>query len=154
MGVETGVWIEGFAMGTRPAVQSAESTETEGETPAYNNEWMIRMKQRYGAMFRGGGRSEPEADATSTTPSAATTAAAAGPTNEISVVTLSCRAVSLKAQQRGPQADLDFTSVLQSTLHGSSFFVATNTAISGNIVEELPTFKFNVTLKLKRPIKL
>jgi hypothetical protein len=87
----------------------------------------------------------------------ATDAATPGATNEVSKVTLLCRAVSLAYV--APNADPTIAYAMQNELRASTnLFDAKETKLGEQINpdqnQDTNTFTFNVTLALKRPIKL
>lgn len=155
-GVETGIWVEEMRMGGIAdtatgaefggVVASAADAAAAASEATQNTEAMERMAKRYGMAYRRMMGAPAEAEATTT--------AAPTVSNEVHVVNLTCRGISLR--RISPRANLDFVSVLADELKGSDFFVSTNTGVTGSLDENesIPTFKVGVTLQLKRPIKL
>jgi type IV pilus assembly protein PilM len=149
-GVENGVWIESFAS-ANPNLQSSGSTpsvdlyEEEEENDPYatmDEESKRLLMERYGVAVMGNKAS-----------AASSSAKATGSTNEVSVINVTCKGLSLK--NLDPTADLRLANVLQGQLQQSEIFDPEGTKLSGDItpVDEL-TFSFGVTLKLKNPLKL
>jgi hypothetical protein len=136
----------------------------------------IRMMMRYGLVPKGmkitmdeaggagggGGEPAPSGEAAADPaaegdPAAAAPAAPKAPnTNEISTVNLTCRAISW--QRLRPTADRDLTLALEKALQASPYFLSgTNgTRLAGEIRPDEGTnsFRFEVKLKLAKPIKL
>ena len=137
-----GVWIEKFAPITPELDASLPSTDQTSDTP--NRAWMMdpRMRERYGRFMNA--------------PAAAPEAAAGPPpaTNEINTIKVTCRAVNLQKFQADANSKLALTFVDRvKTL--TNYFNA-NEMVLGNIALPEPsavTFTFDVTLKLKTPIK-
>jgi hypothetical protein len=155
MGVDNGVWIESFTstipgLTAAPAAAAAETTET----PNYQY-YQRLMMERYGLIPRGAATNEDAVSGEGTTATPAATPAKPTSTNEISVVTVRCRAVNLK--RYSPTANDELVFAVQTELQSSAMFDNTETKLSGQIeaVEEAAvTFSFGVTLKLKRPMKM
>jgi type IV pilus assembly protein PilM len=162
-GLPSGVWIEKMAAeGTE--LPEAAVEEEEAPRPIMMD---IRMLQRYGLIPKGmklvpvaGSGSDTEGGGGGGSmmvpwmrPTAAKTAQAS--TNEISVINLTCRAVSRRAI---PTADSELAITLEKELLASRFFAGgTNgTQLAGTMQpnEENNTFSFEVRLKLKKPIRL
>jgi type IV pilus assembly protein PilM len=146
-GVDTGIWIEEFKMASRASGVEASAQaggESGGEAQTVSKDFSDRMFKRYGAAYLKSIMRTPSALAGSGGETAA-------PTNDFSVINLTCRGVDLS--QISPQANLDFLNVLKEGLKASSFFVASNTAVTGDLQPTPPTFKVGVTLKLKNPVK-
>lgn len=149
-GIETGIWIEEFKMATRVGTSSEASSSSQGGgdsssegSPTISRDFIERMAKRYGANYlRSLLRSQAAMSVTSTE---------AGPTNDYSVIVLTCRGVDLS--HISSRANLDFLDVLQEKLRSSPLFVASNTMVTGELQPTPPTFRVGVTLKLKNPVK-
>jgi type IV pilus assembly protein PilM len=170
LGTDTGVWIEQLtsaglaasaggdpnaaAMGgpVAPTVPSAEMSEAQK-----------KFYERYGIPL-GGPRAMPPAPglpageaapAASGDPNAPATET--GNSNEVSTVTLLCRAVDL-TKISGVPADANITVAyaLENELKANALFNPTNTSLSGQFTSDdaSGTVTFEVKLALKRPIKL
>jgi hypothetical protein len=161
-GLRTGVWVEKMAAEGTEFPESA-TEEEEGPRPMMMD---FRMLQRYGLIPKGykfvpvaggGGDSEGGGGGSSMMMSYTPKAAAkAAQTNEISVINLTCRAVSWS--KAFPTADSELAIALEKELLTSRFFAGgTNgTQLAGSMQpnEENNTFSFEVRLKLKKPIRL
>jgi len=157
-GMEAGVWIEKFNAGKPPAGFEATTTEEEERPKMF---WDERMARRYGlkmmpgmqssgGLTEGGGGGGGEDT---------TKAKAAPSTNQIDQINLTCRGVNLN--NFSPTANTELAFTLERELKASTnYFVSgTNetTQLTGKMVDDANatnTFTFEVTLKLKRPIKL
>ena len=82
--------------------------------------------------------------------------AASGATNEVGTFTVLFRAVSLTRSSNQPDANKALAYAVVDEIAGSPLFEPAETKLFGTIGEEQPpgTFTFNVTVKLKRPLKL
>jgi type IV pilus assembly protein PilM len=135
-----GVWIEKFAPITPELDASLPSADQSSDTP--NRSFMMdaRMRERYGRFMQA---PAPEA--------------AAGPpaaTNEINTIRVSCRAVNLQKFQADANSKLALTFV--DRVKTLTNYFNPNEMVLGNIALPEPsavTFTFDVTLKLKTPIK-
>jgi len=168
-GMQTAVWVERLS----PENLQAPSEDQQEESAAPRMPMMdIRMMMRYGLVPKGmkismddsagGGEvaatgeeapTEPSAEGD---PNAAPAAAKPANTNEISTVNLTCRAISWNRLR--PTADLDLVNALKEALQASPHFLGgTNgTRLSGEMRPDEGTnsFRFEVKLKLAKPIKL
>jgi type IV pilus assembly protein PilM len=163
-GVENGVWIESFSSTTPGLTAAPEQATDEASAPSPNASYYNRlMMERYGLISKGAATSEenPDASATPTpTPTATPTATAPAKTtptstNEISVINVKCRGLNLKRQL--PTANDDLVFAVERELKESPLFDREGTKLSGpieNVDANQATFSFDVTLKLKRPMKL
>ncbi len=79
-------------------------------------------------------------------------AAGAGPPKEICTVTLKCKGKSLR--DVSPTANGETAYAVQEALKQSPYFDPAGVGFSGTVAEEELTFVFELTAKLKRPIKL
>ena len=159
-GIPTGVWIEKMAAENAEVPNSGEAEEEEG--PRRPMMMDIRMMMRYGLIPKGmkitgdpnaGGddaAAQGQMGASKPAPKSETN------TNEISVINMTCRAVSWKAVD--PLADTQLQIALLKELQSSALFDSgTNgTQLVGTVEQDESngTFKFDVKLKLKKPIKL
>lgn len=80
------------------------------------------------------------------------TRAGAAPTKEICTVTLRCRGINLR--NAGPTANGDAAYAVTEALKKSGYFDPAGVALPGTMTEDDLTFAFEVSAKLKRPIKL
>ena len=153
LGTDTGVWIEQFT--SRPGLGSAMDMSMlppEGMRmpPFARGEVMPDLRRLRGIVEEGAPMVVPAPTPEGETPGGVA-AAPAKNTNEISTVTLVCRAVDVasgEARQAIPFA-------LQAELSASSMFNPTNTVLSPEVTPDGSgaTFTFGVTLGLKRPMK-
>lgn len=140
VGSDTGVWIERMtsaeAQDMSPAMVAGAPTP-----PAALNPYQVR----------GGG--PPGAQLAMQQPAAQPAATPFNP-NEISTITLVCRAVSLNPV--APGANSSIVDGLESELKNSPLFDPSATMTVGDMTPDDPngTFAFNVQVKLKRPLKL
>ncbi len=168
LGTDTGIWIEKLesmtpttSSGIDPSAPPQPGPTMYERGPETPEQKMFR--QRYGLPE--GGRYAPERGAPPPPPPAPGvpplegTAASAGPenTNEIAKVTLLCRAVSLAHVD--PNADPSIAYAVQNELRGSTnLFDPKETKLGEQINpdqnQDTNTFTFNVTLALRRPLKL
>jgi len=161
-GLRTGVWIEKMIAEGTEVPEAAAPDEEEAPRPVMMD---IRMLQRYGLIPKGmklvptapTGEGEGGGGSMMVPYLRPTAAKAAGPsTNEISVINLTCRAVSWSKQF--PAADSELAIALEKALLASRFFAGgTNgTQLAGTMQanEDNNTFSFEVRLKLKKPIRL
>ena len=165
---DTGIWIERFVTsmplggGISRAIPGNIPTKAELEA---NPERAKQYAERSGTAVPVPG-AQPEAavpvpvqpddsSATRTEQAAAPTEATPTPAgaNEITIVTLVCRAVSLSSTVASGNTDLAFAFL--NALRTSPLFDPERTAFSGNIGPDEPpgTFTFAVNLALKRPLK-
>src|SRR6266513_115503 len=86
MGIENGVWIESFTSAT-PGLTASPTSEAEPESSPSAFYYNRLMMERYGLIPRGAPL-PPEGESAPTTPKPATPTS----TNEISVITMKCRA--------------------------------------------------------------
>lgn len=175
VGADVGVWAEQFITSgkRRDASYATESTAQQGPeaapAPAYrpDPEMMAAFRRRYGMDMSGGAApAAPAAEAApgatgESAPGADGTTAAAEPenTNEVSKVTILCRAVNLPPGSAMANSDLAF-SVLKE-LQTLPFVNAEGTKFDKlaegqeiKVDEQSGTFSFQIKLKLKRPLKL
>ncbi len=176
VGADVGVWAEQFITSgkRRDASYATESTAQQGPeaapAPAYrpDPEMMAAFRRRYGMDMSGGAapaapaaEAAPAAAGGESTPGADGTTAAAEPenTNEVSKVTILCRAVNLPPGSAMANSDLAF-SVLKE-LQTLPFVNAEGTKFDKlaegqeiKVDEQSGTFSFQIKLKLKRPLKL
>ena len=177
LGTDTGIWIEKMESMTPTSSLGTDANalpqpgpmmyERGPETPEQK-----MFRQRYGLPERYGPRPPPPAEGAPAPPPpaapppegalpgaapGATDAATPGATNEIAKVTLLCRAVSLAYV--APNADPTIAYAVQNELRASTnLFDPKETKLGEQINpdqnQDTNTFTFNVTLALKRPIKL
>jgi hypothetical protein len=167
-GMRTEVWVERMASDNFSAPPEEQQEEGAPRPQILD----IRMMIRYGLVPKGfkitqdaGGDSGSEStDAVAADPNAATPEAAPAPaskpvnTNEISTVNLTCRAISWA--RINPTADSSLAEALRLALLANTnvFLGGTNgTRLSGDLVRDeanTNTFRFEVKLKLAKPIKL
>lgn len=170
-GMQTAVWVERMF----PENLQAPPEEQQEEAAPRPMMMDIRMMMRYGLVPKGmkivmddsgssGGDSGAADAGAAATPDAGTEAppietpaAPAKPsTNEISTINLTCRAISWN--RANPLADRQLVTTLEEVLRSSPLFLSgTNgTQLSGakRDDEATNTFRFDVKLKLAKPIKL
>jgi len=184
LGADAGVWVERFItanLGARqsswtelgPDAQPAVGQPQPQQQPGWDPQIMEIYRKRYGIQYPGGpaappGGANPEAAPnpaepenpefiTSTPavpgmPGAASTQA--GDTNEISTVTLHCRAVDLS--RVSPSANTELAIAVLRELQQSPMVNAEGTQFEGTIQpdEQTGTYTFGISLKLKKPIRI
>ena len=149
---DVGVWIEQFITAT-PRVDGMEGGVPPGASmdPAGNQAMARMMMERRGMPGGEGdmgrrGMPAPEAPAVA--------AGAVPATNEVSTITLKCRAVNLANVQSDANTTIIYA--LQDTLRKSTnYFDAEKTEVVGTIVPDdaTGTFTFDVSIALKHPLK-
>jgi type IV pilus assembly protein PilM len=136
-----GVWIEKFAPVT-PELDAPTVTESGGESTFNMNMRDPRFMARYGKFMVASQAATPDAGA------------APAPTNEISSIKVSCRAVNLGkvAADANDRLAYDFLERVKAL---TNYFLPSETVLGGKPVVEASadTYTFDVTLKLKQPIK-
>ncbi len=172
-GIENGVWIESFSA-SNPGLSStasAESTDSGGESgrPMVSPMYSKLLMERYGLRSTAvagsgeGGTEEGSGDAAATSEggeggegdsSGTPRPRKSASTNEVSLIKVTCRGVSLT--KYSPSANSDLAYALQRELQASPMFDPKETKLTGDIKSDAdsPTFSFGVDLKLKRPVKL
>ncbi len=165
--MRTAVWIERMACDNLQALPEEEQQQESSPRPMMD----IRMMMRYGLLPKGfklvqseDGSGDPNAAAAadpnavpSEDPSAAPAPGPQAPnTNEVSSIKLTCRAISWS--RISPSADTQLTLDLRDALLRNPMFLSgTNgTRLDGTMRpdEGTNTFRFDVLLKLAKPIKL
>jgi len=159
-GMRTAVWVEKMAAENAEVPEEAQSEE---ESPRPRMMMDIRMLMRYGLLPKGfklvqdpnnpGGGMERiplpgQGDEASKKSQAST--------NEVSVINLTCRAVSWNKLYATADTEL-CNAFLKQLLSSPMFMSGTNgTQLSGQYEQDeaTGTFKFDVKLKLAKPIKL
>lgn len=158
LGADAGVWIETFqpsvpglslaSFAVEEAAPSTSSSAFSGMTP--------EMMRRYGLLPPTGAAAEPAASATDSGDGSAPAAPASkGSTNDISTIKVLCRAVNLT--RLSPSANGDLAFAVEKELKASPLLDPKETKLSGQLEtvdQSAPTFSFEVTLKLKKPMKL
>jgi type IV pilus assembly protein PilM len=173
LGTDTGIWIEKMESMTPTLSSGADPSAPPQPGPMYQPGQLTpeqRMfQQRYGLEggryggppVREGAVAPPPPGAPplpgAVPPEGAAAVAAPGATNEVAKVTLLCRAVSLAYVS--PNADPTIAYAVQNELRASTnLFDPKETKLGEQINpdqnQDTNTFTFNVTLALKRPIKL
>ena len=178
LGTDTGIWIEKMESMTPATSAEADASAPPQARPMYERGPMtpeqIAFAKRYGlpAGPRYAPPPPPSAEVAPAPPPpvapppegaspgtalGATDAATPGATNEIAKVTLLCRAVSLAYV--APNADPTIAYAVQNELRASTnLFDPKETKLGEQMNpdqnQDTNTFTFNVTLALKRPIKL
>jgi type IV pilus assembly protein PilM len=155
-GIRSGLWIERMAAQSNEGSEEAKEEEAEAPRPMMD----IRMAIRYGLIKLPPGAqvgTPGAADATATADTAAAKPATSpASTNTIQVINLTCRGVSWN--RLDPSADDRLAIELKNQLDASPYFEhGTNgTELAGQMEqdESTGTFKFDVKLKLAKPIKL
>lgn len=144
LGAPVGVWIETFKPDDPDAIAAANAEKLAAATPAASSPMQMspELAKRYGLA----------------PPSAAPAAPkklSLASTNEISQIVMNCRGVNLKKIKPGGNDDLAFA--LEKELKTSAYFDSKETRLTGQLEqvdETAVTFGFEVTIKLKTPIKL
>ncbi len=164
LGTDTGVWIEQLTS-TAP-MTSLGAIEVPGAPPTPTvvspemAEQQRRFMERYGISPTGRGappppapEGVPAAEVAPGTPGAVST----GNSNEVSTITLLCRAVDM-TKVPGITADANITVAyaVENELKANALFNPTNTLLSPQLTpdEASGTVAFEVKLALRRPIKL
>jgi type IV pilus assembly protein PilM len=148
-GVNNGVWIESFSSTTPGLTAVPQAAEEETPSPFYYNRMMM---ERYGLIPRGA-TLPSDADTSAITATAPKPSPAS--TNEIAVINVKCRGINLK--RYSPDANDKLAFAVHSELQASPMFDKEGTKLPGQIEavdENAITFSFELTLKLKRPMKL
>jgi hypothetical protein len=153
-GADAGVWIENFKMGEVSAAAAAPVEQAE-ETPSASPYAGMSQEllKRYGLLKSPSAESTEGAEPVAA-PGAAAPRRRSGSTNEIAELSLVCRAINLN--RLSPTNNLHLTHTLEQELRASPLFDAAGTQLGKmNPPEEgSPTFTFELTVSLKRPIKL
>lgn len=172
LGVETGVWFESFTPELPGEEQNTLAGDSSEVSPMQRMMMDPRMAMRYGLIPRTavpteGAAAEGGAPAAAGTDAAAADPAAgagekksSGSTNEVKIINAVCRGVNNMRIKASANTELAFN--LQSQLQTNEllkpYIEGTNgTKLSkeiGVVTETEPTFRFELVLKLKRPIKL
>jgi len=157
--MRTAVWIEKMAA-ENAEVPEAEAQEEEENRPRPMMD--IRMLMRYGLLPRGlkltteGGEKMDLASAlASAQRGSSETQTKQATTNEISVINLTCRGLSWNKLFATADNELAYT-LLRELEANSQFMAGTNgTQLAGQMEQDetTSTFKFDVKLKLAKPIK-
>ncbi len=170
-GMQTAVWVERMSAENLQAPPEEQQEETTGRPQMMDWRMMLRygiglppaMLQKLREMQASGeldqtgqgGGAEAGAEAMDTTAGAAP-APSRPNTNEVSIINLTCRAISWS--RADPRADRQLVDTLANVLLQSPLFVGgTNgTRLSGQMRpdEGTNTFRFDVKLVLAKPIKL
>jgi len=153
-GVENGVWIEklasplpgaGSGTGTAGTATSMTSTDATQQKSIYYQ----KMLDRYGIQAVGGNSAAASTPAVTAEPSRPRS------TNEVTDVTLTCRAVNLK--RLDPTANDALAYTLEQLLKESPLFDEAETKLTGSIEsvdESALTFSFGVNVAFKDPLKM
>jgi len=152
-GMRTGVWIEKMAADNVDAPEETASEETENR-PRYLDPRMIR---RYFGLPPGWKLvQEPGAEQGLSAEPEQAGATSKAPTNEVSVITLTCRGVSWNRLY--PTADAELCYALVDHLTSSPMFLSgtngTQLLPEYEADESTGTFRFSVKCKLAKPIRL
>jgi hypothetical protein len=163
-GIRTGLWIERLAAENPDGSEAAKEEETDKPRPMMD----IRMMMRYGLVPKGFKITQETGGGDATAAAGGGDAAAAGgdaatkpvkspvSTNTIQVINLTCRGVSWHKLEASADDKLAFE--LLNQLNASDYFAhGTNgTELAGQMEQDeaTGTFKFDVKLKLAKPIKL
>ena len=152
---DTGVWVEQMIT-SLPATDVAAGAAAGLPAPQMDE----RMRTQYGLRPPGGASHGPQIELPpGMTPPGAAPAAPNGAKddpNTLSTITLTLRAVSLTRISSQSDANKELAYAVVDEIAGSRLFEAEGTKLVGTISEETEpgTFTFNVTVKLKRPLKL
>ncbi|MDB6125903.1 MAG: Type pilus assembly protein PilM [Pedosphaera sp.] len=164
----TGVWIEKFnsAPTEEAPLNAALGADPSAAAPnpfAGDPEAAARYRQRYGSALPGavpaeGAPPTPPPPAEGQPPVSAVAVPrkkGAGSTNELSTVSIVCRAVNVTSSGIA-SANTDMAYAVERALKESPMFDNAETQVSReiNVDEATGTFTFGVNLKLKRPLKL
>ncbi len=142
----TGVWIEKF-------ISAPLTDETAGAMSQYP------QQQLPPSRLRDSHRRDPSAPPSPSdapAPVAAPAAARGGSTNEVSIISITCRGVDLSASSGVPSANQNIAYAVETALKASPLFDDKETQLVGDNTPDptTGTFTFGVTVKLKRPMKL
>ena len=163
----TGVWVEKL-ISYRPSVEDfTAGTGMPGVPPGYPGDPSFRpgsdgSRPNFGGDLSGryapppAPEGQPAAPAQPTEPTAGQrNPLSANTSNEVSVVTVICRAVNVTSSG-GASSPTDIAFAVEQALKGSPLFDKDGTQLSPTITPDEPsgTFSFEVNLKLKRPLKL
>jgi type IV pilus assembly protein PilM len=140
----TGIWIERF-ISAQPQVDDPNAQSGQMPSPPMGMPGRIRRPELDGSVQPGPPPPAAMAVATAAVPN----------TNEVSMITVLFRGVSL-ASATSPSANSDIAYAVASALQASPLFDKDQTQLAGTIdpVDATGTFTFGVNLKLKRSIKL
>ncbi|MFN0069616.1 MAG: pilus assembly protein PilM [Limisphaerales bacterium] len=157
-GPDTGVWIESLKMGEVSAGAAAAEPEPEAEA-APRPTMSLELMKRYGLLQQqsaGGGAYADTLGGGETADAGSTPASKSRPksTNEISEISLVCRAIN--RNRLSPTNHLHLANVLEQELRASPMFQPEGTQLGRlpNPEDSAPTFSFEVTVSLKNPVKL
>jgi type IV pilus assembly protein PilM len=166
----TGVWIEKLVSAPpSPEELAAGGATQEGVQTGPTPYDQIMMRRGRGAYPAGVPNPEPSQPAPAPSPDGTPVAPAPVPaasprgsrgsaasTNEISVVTITCRAVDVTSAGGVASANTDIAYAVERVLKESPLFDKDETRLSGTInpTDANGTFTFGVDVKLKRPLKL
>lgn len=157
LGADAGVWIETF----QPSIPglSAASFAVEEAAPTTTSSTYAgmtpEMMRRYGLLPAAGAPAEPAAPTDSGDGSTPAAPVSKGSTNDISTIKVLCRAVNLT--RLSPSANGDLAFAVEKELKASPLLDPKETRLSGQLEtvdQSASTFSFEVTLKLKKPMKL
>jgi type IV pilus assembly protein PilM len=160
-GVEVGVWIETFGtVAPETQVAAAETAADQApQTSTFAYAMSPELMRRYGLLpnktdtYASSTGEDPSAAASTTSTSTTTPAN----TNQIEIVNVKLRAVNLnRGGTKGANGDLAYA-VEQEFRAATNYFEPTGTKLSGqleDVDEAAVTFGFELTLKLKHPVKL
>lgn len=155
-GPDTGVWVESLKMG-EVSVGAAEP-EPEAEVPASSGPTMsLELMKRYGLLPKTGATAEGDAAAGgegAATPDTTTAGSRPKSTNEISEVSLVCRAIN--RNRLSPTNHLHLANVLEQELRASPMFTPNGTQLGrlNTPDDTAPTYSFELNVSLKNPMKL
>jgi hypothetical protein len=147
-GIDHGVWIESLTSKTPGLTDAPQQAEEEQPQPFIYNRLML---ERYGLVPKG---PQTEGGETPVLPGTAPAKTTPASTNELSEVTMKCRAVNLK--RHSPTANADLAFAVERQLQDGPLFDKKDTKLSGpieNVGENDLMFNFEVTIKFKNPIK-
>jgi len=152
IGVDTGVWVEKLTPvwpeGFSAPVAAAE--ETAPNPFAAHLMMSEELRKRYGLD-----RAYPSAPTAPAPEEPAEKKAGKPSTNEVTAVTLLCRAVSVKQQVPTGDNELRFN-VVEELKASTNYFLSDETKLVGEVKEDETnlTYSFEIQLKLKRGMKL
>jgi len=164
-GVDVGIWIESFRMGdvVKEFADSQPEAAAEEEQKPMQFSMSPELMKRYGLIpttpqpaegAEGGDAGGGDSSGSTASASSGGKKKKSGSTNEVSEVSLVFRAVNLASLS--PTNNLHITASVEQELRANPLFDPENTRLGKQPTPEegAPTFTFELTLGLKKPIKL
>ena len=164
-GIDVGIWIESFRMGdvVKEFADSQPEAAAEEEAKPMQFSMSPELMKRYGLIpttpqpaegAEGGDAGGGDSSGSTASASSGAKKKKSGSTNEVSEVSLVFRAVNLA--NLSPTNNLHITASVEQELRANPLFDPENTRLGKQPTPEegSPTFTFELTLGLKKPIKL